>query len=117
MAKKKKTTKRSKKKPEVVSEKSSFWPLAGAVGLILIALLLILGGFGTGGPAPIALFHGAYWLFGWAAYLTPIALIYWGGYKFTTEDHGIPAGKLSSMLALMLFSSGFSYTAFASKDA
>jgi S-DNA-T family DNA segregation ATPase FtsK/SpoIIIE len=115
MPKKKKTTR--KKKVEVVKkERSPFFALAAATLLILFALLLLLGGFGTGGPAPIDIFHGDYWLFGWAAYLTPIALIYWGVYIFRDEEHRIPPSKTSSMLAVILFASGFSYSAFATKN-
>jgi len=84
---------------------------------MLAAIFLLLGGFGTGGPLPVNLFHGVYWLFGWAAYLTPIALVYWGVYKFTAEDRHLPAGKLFGMLAVLLFSSGWFYTAFATRDA
>ena len=77
MAKKKKPVR--KKKVEVVAaERSPFWALAGAILLILAALFLLLGGFGTGGGLPVNLFHGAYWAFGWAAYITPVALVYWG---------------------------------------
>jgi S-DNA-T family DNA segregation ATPase FtsK/SpoIIIE len=115
MAKKKKRT--VKKKAPVAAERSPFWAYAGAVVLVLLAFLLIIGGFGTGGPLPVDLFHGAYWLFGWAAYLTPVALAYWGIYKFTAEDQRIALGKLSGMTGLLLFASSWSYTAFASKNA
>lgn len=116
MAKKKKQT-RKKKVEASASERSPFWGMSGAILLVLAAIFLLLGGFGTGGPLPVNLFHGAYWTFGWAAYLTPVALAYWGIHKFNAEDHQIPLGKLSGMLAVLLFSSGWSYTAFASKDA
>jgi S-DNA-T family DNA segregation ATPase FtsK/SpoIIIE len=76
----------------------------------------LLGGFGTGGPLPINLFHGAYWTFGWAAYLAPVALVYWGVYKFSAEDRRIPLSKLLGMLAVLFFASGWAYTAFASRS-
>ena len=117
MAQKKKTTK--KKKSEAVaasSEHSPFWAYSGAILLILTALFLLIGGFGTGGKLPIGLFHASYWLFGWAAYLTPIALGFWGVYKFTAEDRRIPLGKLLSMLAVLLFASAWAYTAFANRS-
>jgi DNA segregation ATPase FtsK/SpoIIIE, S-DNA-T family len=114
MAKKKKQKK--KKIVEQPAERSPFWSAAGAVALLLIAFLLFLGGFGTGGRAPTALFHGAYWLLGWAAYLTPIALVYWGIYKFASEDRRIPLPKLLSMSAVLLFAGGWFDTVFASKN-
>jgi S-DNA-T family DNA segregation ATPase FtsK/SpoIIIE len=115
MAKKKKTTKRRKKEEELV-ERSPFWPLAGAVLLFVAALFLLFGGFGTGGPLPKGMFKGAYWALGWAAYLLPFGLIYWGAYKFKSEDHRIPLGKLLSMFGILLFSACWLFTAFASKQ-
>lgn len=82
---------------------------------MLLAFLLLLGGFGIGGPLPVNLFHGAYWLLGWVAYLTPVALVYWGVYKLAAEDKQIPLEKLMGMLAVLLFSSCWAYVAFATK--
>lgn len=117
MAKKKKQT-RSRKKVEAIesSERSAFWPLTGAILLFIIALFLLLGGFGTGGSLPQGLFSGAYNVFGWVAYLTPIALIYWGVHKFSSEDRKIPLPKMMSMLAVLVFASGWAFTAFAAKQ-
>ncbi len=114
MAQKKQT--RSKKQVEEAPEAhGGFWSLAGAILLFVAALFLLLGGFGTGGPLPQKLFEGAYWAFGWAAYLTPLALIYWGVYKFTSEDRRIPLSKLLGMLAVLVFASGWLFTAFAKR--
>lgn len=132
MAKKKKKSTRAKAKsktnssaakraskselaPARSAEQVAFWQLAAAVLLFIIALLLLLGGFHTGGPLPVGLFHGAYWTFGWAAYILPLALVYWGTYKFKTEDRRIPLPKLVSIAALMVFSAGWFYTIFASQ--
>lgn len=116
MAAKKKKTTRKKKVEEVAAERSPFWAYAGAILLMVVAVFLLLGGFGTGGALPVNLFHGAYWLLGWAAYLTPVALIYWGVYKFNAEDRRIPLEKLFGMLAVLIFASAWAYTAFASKN-
>lgn len=115
MAKKKKQT-RSRKVEPAPTEQSVFWPLAGAILLFILALFLLFGGFGTGGPLPKSMFHGVYWLFGWAAYLSPLALVYWGIYKFTSEDKKIPLPNLISMVAVLTFSAGWLFTAFASKQ-
>ncbi len=114
MGKKKKTTKAKKGQEEV--EASPFWPLAGAILLCVLALFLLLGGFGTGGTLPKALFNGAYWTFGWAGYLVPFACIYWGVYKFRSEDHHIPLGKLVSIFGVLVFVSGWLFTAFAEQQ-
>jgi S-DNA-T family DNA segregation ATPase FtsK/SpoIIIE len=114
MAKKKKQTRKKAMQPD--PQQSAFWQLTGGVILLTIAFLLLLGGFGTGGPLPKSLFHGAFWAFGWAAYLLIPACGLWGVLKFTSEDRKIPLNKLVSMIATMVFASAWFYTAFASKD-
>ncbi|MGH7157795.1 MAG: DNA translocase FtsK 4TM domain-containing protein [Candidatus Saccharimonadales bacterium] len=113
MAKKKQT--RKKKNIEEV-EQSPFWPLASGILLCVLALFLLFGAFGTGGPLPKGMFSGAYFALGWAAYLLPMALVYWGVHKFTTEGHRIPLGKLLSMFALLIFVSCWLFTAFATQE-
>ncbi len=111
MSKKKKSGKNHKKHEEEV-ERSPFWPLAGGILLCVTALFVLLGGFGTGGPLPQKLFGGAFVSLGWAAYLLPVALVYWGAYKFKSEDHRIPLGKLLSMFALLVFMGCWLHTMF-----
>lgn len=96
---------------------SPFWAFAWATLLCLAALFLLLGGFGTGGVLPVDSFHIAYTLFGWAAYLVPLALAYWGIAKFISEDHNLSFGKFSGMLCILLFSAGALDTAFVSLSA
>ena len=117
MGKKKKSGRGHKKADIEEVERSPFWPLSAAILLCVVAVFLLLGGFGTGGPLPKGLFHGAYWALGWAAYLLPAALVYWGAYKFRSEDHRIPLGKLLSIFGVLLFTAGWLFTAFASKHA
>jgi DNA segregation ATPase FtsK/SpoIIIE, S-DNA-T family len=114
MAKRKKHTR--KKKDEEV-ERSPFWPLAGGIILCVLALFLLMGGFGTGGNFPVSIFKGGYWALGWAAYLLPVAFIYWGVYKFIGEDNRIPLGKLLSMFGLLIFAAAWLHTAFDSDKA
>jgi hypothetical protein len=117
MAKKKKKSSKSKKAaPAVSAERSPFWDYTGAAVLVLTALFLLLGGFGTGGSLPTGLFNGAYWAFGWAAYLTPIVLVYYAIHKFTAEDRRIPLGKFFSMLLALLFIASFLSVSFAERD-
>jgi DNA segregation ATPase FtsK/SpoIIIE, S-DNA-T family len=115
MAKKKKSSRKKKIEPEV-KEKSTFWPLSGAVFLIIAAFLLLLGGFGSGGNLPVGMFDGAYWLFGWGAYLTPVALLFFGICKFMSEDHQIPLNKFLGMLAFVTFAAAWLHVAFVAKD-
>ncbi len=121
MAKKKKSKASKAKSRKVASapvnkEPSVFWPLAGAIFLMLLALFLVLGGFGTGGPAPITMFDGVYWALGYAAYLSPLALLYFGVLKFRDENRQIPLGKLFSMLAFVLAGSALAHTLFVKTD-
>lgn len=116
MAKKKKQTRKYRRRKVAEVEQSSFWQLTGATLLIVIGLLLFLGGFNTGGSLPLDLFHGAYWTLGTAAYLTPISLIYWGVYKFKTEDNNIPLANLLSMLGVLIFASAWIQTVFGANN-
>lgn len=115
MAKKKKSTRKRAAKA-VQTERSPFWSLSAAILLIVIAAFLLLGGFGVGGPLPVNLFAAVYWLFGWVAYATPVALVYWGVHKFMAEDRRIPLPQFAGMLAVLLFASGWAYLAFISQN-
>lgn len=111
MAKKKKQTK--KKAPEpVMSEPSPVWGYVLAVVCVLTALFMFLGGFNAGGSLPKGLFDGATWVFGWAAWLVPISLLYWGYYKFANDDHRVPRGRVFSMYMFLMLSAAWFYTAF-----
>lgn len=95
---------------------ASFWTYAGAVLLVLLAIFLLIGGFGTGGKLPVGLFHADYWLFGWAAYLLPVIIGFWGVHKIRDEEHKLPVTRIAGMLALLLFASSWAYAAFASQS-
>ncbi len=114
MAKKKKQTRKKapKKAVQEVAEPSVFWPMTGGILMIILAGFLLLGGFGTGGALPKNMFNGVYWALGWTAYLTPVALVFWGVYKFKSEDHQIPLAKLTSMVAFLVFTAAWVAVAF-----
>ena len=115
MAKKKTASKKKAPvEPEVI-ERSPFWGYCAAVLMIVIALFVLLGGFGTGGALPKGLFSGAFWLLGWAAWLLPAVLVFWGVYKFASEDHRLPIGQRLSMFGFLLFAGGLFHTAFVTK--
>lgn len=112
MAKKKKRKSRAKE----VKEPNMFWRQSGALLLFIFAIFLLLGGFGIGGNLPVGMFHGVYWTLGWAAYLSPIALCYFGVLKFRTDEHEIPLGSFTSMLLLLVFLSSWLHVGFVDKD-
>ena len=110
MAKKKKQT-RKRKEPEY-KERSAFWPLTGAIILLVAAFFLLLGGFGTGGPLPLNMFKAMYAAFGWAAYVTPLALFCFGIWKFKSEYRQIPFGKFASMIAFIVVAASWAHVGF-----
>lgn len=98
MAKKKKQTRRKK---DEAKERSPFWPLTGAILLVILAFFLLLGGLGTGGKGPVNIFNGAYAVLGWAAYLTPLVLILFAVWKFQNEEHEVPLHRTVSLAAFL----------------
>lgn len=117
MAKKKKPTKRKATKKVVAeSESSLFWPMAGAILLMLLAVFVLLGLFGTGGPLPKNLYGGVYWAVGWAGFLVPVILITFGYHKFASEDKQIPVGTFFSAVALQVALASLFHVLFAARQ-
>lgn len=112
MAKKKKQNKKKVAAP-VEKEPSPVVGYILAVVCILAAIFIFLGGFNAGGSLPKGLFGAVSWLFGWAAWLVPITLLYWGYYKFTNDDHRVPRGRVFSMYMFLVLMSAWFFTAFA----
>lgn len=121
--KKKRTTKRKssprKKQVEQVDrEPNMFLRQVGAVTLILLALLILLGGFMTNEDLlQRKIFEVVYFVFGWVAYLVPVALVYWGVHKFKSENYDLEFSKLLSMTSLLIVLSALLQTLFASQNA
>jgi S-DNA-T family DNA segregation ATPase FtsK/SpoIIIE len=121
MAKKKKRS--SKKKtssrksvPKVPKEPNLFIRQMAAVLMFVVAVFLLLGGFGTGGSLPKGLFEIMYSILGLAAYLTPIALIFWGFHKLKAEENQLPLHKVLSMGCVLGLSSAWLYVGFVNKS-
>lgn len=114
MAKKKKRS-RSKKPSNVPKEPNLFLRQIASVLLIVLGVLLLLGGFGTGGSLPIGMFDIVYSAFGWAAYLSPLALVYWGVHKLRAEENSLPFSRLLSMGAVLFVASVWLDIVFSSK--
>ncbi len=116
MAKRKKrSSKKNSRKTDVPKEPNMFVRQVGAVSLILIAIFLLLGGFGTGGSLPIGMFDLCYKVLGLAAYLTPVALIYWAIYKFKADEFDLPTSRLLSMSSLLIVAAAWLHVAFVTR--
>lgn len=89
MAKHKKRSKKRVQK-QVEKEPNMLLRQVGAVILVVVAIFLSLGGFGTGGGLPVGLFEIVFNVLGGAAYLTPFALLFWAVHKFKSEEDVIP---------------------------
>jgi len=113
MAKKKK--RKSRAKAHEAKEPNMFWRQAGSLLLFIIALFLLLGGFGVGGNLPVGMFNGTYWALGWAAYLSPVALGYFASIKLKTEEHEVPLHNTISMLLLLTFTASWLHVGFLDK--
>lgn len=119
MAKKKKRAKKTrntKKNIKLDSSDNGFWQLSFAILLLVAAFLLLLGGFGTGGPFPVGAFEQVYSLFGWTAYIIPFSLVFFAVHKFNAEDRRIPLIKFSSMIGFLLSMSVAFHTIFADRN-
>lgn len=117
MAKKKKTTKKRLKKVDETAPKtvSYFWRQMYAFALIIIALFILIGGFGMGGKLPTGLFDITAWVFGFVAYLVPFVLIFLAIHKLKHEEFMIPISKLLASI-LFLVSMGGALHVFISRD-
>ncbi len=116
MAKKKKSKARSSKKVDAVaSAPSPLWGYTFAVLFILLGVFMVLGGLNTGGSLPKGLFGVANWLFGWAAWFVPVSLVYWGAYKFISEDHKLPKARVINMYIFLTMASACFYAVFAQR--
>ena len=89
---------------------------AFAVLMIVLAAILFIGGFGVG-ALPSSIFGIIYKLLGFAAYLMPIALVYWGVHKIKDEENTLPKLRLLSMSCLLLSFAVLNHALFASKHA
>ncbi len=110
MAKKRKTTKRSKKSTQKVKDTSPktvsyFWRQVFALLLIIIGIFLFLGAFGMGGKLPTMLFDITAWFIGFGAYILPFVFFFLAVQKLRHEEFIIPITKL---LASILFISALS---------
>ncbi len=104
--KKKKTTKKNNRKKKQSKKEQAdtqnFWPVAGAIGMLVVSFFLLLGSFESGGPLPISMFSGVEWALGYAAYTTPFALACFGVWKMKSETQKIPLQEFVSVSGFLV---------------
>lgn len=107
MAKKKKrTTKKTPPRPQH-SLPDGFWPQVGAVVLVILAFLLVLGILNTGGVFPVATKQATGYLFGLLVYLLPLLLIFRAVQVFQAEENKVPVVVTVATIVFVLFVAGF----------
>lgn len=77
-----------------------FWQQATAIVLIVIALLILLSLFGTGGPVLEWVNTALRWLLGWTIILLPVVAVYIAVATFRAENNRLPVVVI---LATILF--------------
>lgn len=75
--------------------------------LVVLALLLGLGMFGSGGPFPQATYDAGRSLFGWVVYLLPFLFIYRAIQIFQAEHNRIPGVVTGATILFVVVASGF----------
>jgi S-DNA-T family DNA segregation ATPase FtsK/SpoIIIE len=110
MAKRKKRVSRKTKnsKPNVTHTlPDGFWPQVGAVVLVVLALLLTLGAFGSGGPFPQTTYDVGRNLFGLVVYILPILFVYRAIQIFQAEHNRVPGVVTGATILFVIVASGF----------
>lgn len=115
MVAKRKKPGRPPKKTKKRDINSGFWRGVAAVILIVGGVVLTFGAI-INAPIPHDFWHGAWWAFGTAAIIAPLALIYLGALKFFNEDGRVPLPKMLGTLGLLIFLASWLHTAFIHHD-
>jgi S-DNA-T family DNA segregation ATPase FtsK/SpoIIIE len=109
MAKRKRTTRRSKAK--VTPQHSlpvGFWSQVGAVFLIAISLLFVIAWFGAGGPVLEWLHQASLMVIGYAVYIVPLLFVYIAIEVFRAEENRLPfIMKFATALVIVWFAGLF----------
>ncbi|MBP7760607.1 DNA translocase FtsK 4TM domain-containing protein [Candidatus Saccharibacteria bacterium] len=104
MAKRKKHSKKVVKPEHAVPD--GFWRQTWAVVLVVLALLLIVGMFGAGGPLLDWLLGVSKTLFGIATYILPLLFVFIAVSTFRAEENRLAAVVKFASLLLVIWLSG-----------
>lgn len=107
MAKRKKSRKKAASAQPQHHLPDGFWPQVGAVVLVILAFLLVLGLFNAGGVFPVATKDASLYVFGWATFILPVLLVFRAVQIFQAEENRIPVVVTGATIFFVLFISGF----------
>ena len=103
MAKKKKRNKEVGKQHELPG---GFWRQVFALILIVLAVLLVITWFGSGGDILYQVHEGGLWAIGYAIYLLPLLLVYLGVSIFRSDDNKLPVVVWGASILMVVWFSG-----------
>lgn len=109
MAKRKKRASKAKKNNKNVQHTlpDGFWPQVGAVVLVVLALLLVLGMMGSGGAFPVGTYDVARAGFGWAIFILPVIFIFRAIQIFKAENNKIAGVVTGGTILFVALTAGF----------
>lgn len=102
---KRKTKKRIESQPQH-EVPSGFWRQVVAVGMVVMALMLVLTWFGSGGSLLESAAKGVWWLLGWGGYFVPLLLVYLAVKIFRAENNQLSVALWVASLLLVFWMSG-----------
>lgn len=102
---KRKTKKRIESQPQH-EVPSGFWRQVVAVGMVVMALMLVLTWFGSGGSLLESAAKGMWWLLGWGGYFVPLLLVYLAVKIFRAENNQLSVALWVASLLLVFWMSG-----------
>ncbi len=106
MAKRRRRVSKKNNSPQHVLPEG-FWSQAGAIIMSVIALLLVIAMFGTGGPVLEWILQAGKVTIGWAIYLVPVVFIYLTIEVFRAEQNRLPAIMYIATVLFLIFVAGF----------
>jgi len=83
-----------------------FWAQVGAILMIIFAIILFIGLFGIGGPAPTGLASGMRWLIGWTAFVLPFVFIFQAIQIFRSQGNQVPGVIWGATILFIWFFAG-----------
>jgi DNA translocase ftsK len=96
---------------------AGFWAQVGAILLMVLALLLVVSWFGSGGPALQSIHRANLQVFGYGAYIVPAVLLYLGTEVFKSDKNKLSIATYISSFVMLVLMSGLFGTLFSEKTA